>query len=1004
MSCREGFMSPQTETKASVGFKAGVKEYKLTYYTPEYETKDTDILAAFRVTPQPGVPPEEAGAAVAAESSTGTWTTVWTDGLTSLDRYKGRCYHIEPVPGEKDQYICYVAYPLDLFEEGSVTNMFTSIVGNVFGFKALRLEDLRIPPAYIKTFQGPPHGIQVERDKLNKYGRPLLGCTIKPKLGLSAKNYGRAVYECLRGGLDFTKDDENAETGEIKGHYLNATAGGFTANTSLAHYCRDNGLLLHIHRAMHAVIDRQKNHGMHFRVLAKALRLSGGDHIHSGTVVGKLEGERDITLGFVDLLRDDFIEKDRSRGIYFRVSLPGVIPVASGGIHVWHMPALTEIFGDDSVLQFGGGTLGHPWGNAPGAVANRVALEACVQARNEGRDLAAEGNAIIREACKWSPELAAACEARPGIEIWTYMITILPTGDPELGSQGSDTFFLSLGDRYVGRQSFLGRKPPDDMTEASEPWGFVPRIKPNGWKGLEKILVQVSPLGKIERGIPLTTDSEENTLGLAAISLRNNRSARAAKRLKHLPLKALLIEDFFLNLIQTNQMCLWYETETRLKRGTGARAQSGSPGLGSNLSQNHGTHSIVVIHCKFFQNRLYNFGGTNKPDPSPSPEAPERAIMLQDKPLSSRSKRPAIFASDPRKDTVKPSPYPPEWNSYLLRLVEKGESPENQACLAYKASLLRRRNLSLIARRQAESKAEPPLAKGDSHANPSRAKVRPLYLYFILDFVLQGDPCAFPLFCALELLIPLYRDQTIEPNENEIQKNSGLLSQFTSMSDDSSISCSLRSDSDSLGKNDGSLTRLLNDRSEKAYLFFSQSVTCSSLSHENALSSLGGFDSCLYRAKGKVWNPSSRMESVYRADFHANTSSLTHHYLGPKHRNGFSQSQTTPYDERTDHLSSFNTDMIESRHDQVNTEAWLEAWNRDHDGIQTKTNTEGDFRVLGTIGRFDSESSYMLNICYSIRSHPGLSQLVRGAFTDVSALPSRTEDLVAAMVVSLNGS
>lgn len=44
------------------------------------------------MTPQPGVPAEECGAAVAAESSTGTWTTVWTDGLTQLDRYKGRCY------------------------------------------------------------------------------------------------------------------------------------------------------------------------------------------------------------------------------------------------------------------------------------------------------------------------------------------------------------------------------------------------------------------------------------------------------------------------------------------------------------------------------------------------------------------------------------------------------------------------------------------------------------------------------------------------------------------------------------------------------------------------------------------------------------------------------------------------------------------------------------------------------------------------------------------------
>jgi ribulose-bisphosphate carboxylase large chain len=345
--------------------------------------------------------------------------------------------------------------------------MFTSIVGNVFGFKALRalrLEDLRIPVAYAKTFYGPPHGIQVERDKLNKYGRGLLGCTIKPKLGLSAKNYGRAVYECLRGGLDFTKDDENvnsqpfmrwrdrflfvaeaiyksqAETGEVKGHYLNATAGtaeemikravcakelampivmhdyltgGFTANTSLANYCRDNGLLLHIHRAMHAVIDRQRNHGIHFRVLAKALRMSGGDHLHSGTVVGKLEGEREVTLGFVDLMRDDYVEKDRSRGIYFTqdwASLPGVMPVASGGIHVWHMPALVEIFGDDACLQFGGGTLGHPWGNAPGAVANRVALEACTQARNEGRDLAREGGDVIRSACRWSPELAAACE------------------------------------------------------------------------------------------------------------------------------------------------------------------------------------------------------------------------------------------------------------------------------------------------------------------------------------------------------------------------------------------------------------------------------------------------------------------------------------------------------------------------------------------------------------------------------------------------------------------
>ena len=119
----------QTSTQTGLGFKAGVKDYRVDV---------TDLLAAFRVIAQPGVPPEEAGAAIAAESSTGTWTTVWTDGLTSLDRYKGRCYDLELVSGEESHHSASIAYPLDLFEEGSVTNILTSIVGNVFGFKALK--------------------------------------------------------------------------------------------------------------------------------------------------------------------------------------------------------------------------------------------------------------------------------------------------------------------------------------------------------------------------------------------------------------------------------------------------------------------------------------------------------------------------------------------------------------------------------------------------------------------------------------------------------------------------------------------------------------------------------------------------------------------------------------------------------------------------------------------------------------------------------------------------
>jgi ribulose-bisphosphate carboxylase large chain len=446
-------------------WNAGVIPYaEMGYWQPDYQPKDTDVLCAFRITPQDGVPPEEAGAAVAGESSTATWTVVWTDRLTSYDHYQAKCYSVTAVPGIPGQYIALIAYELDLFEEGSIANLTSSIIGNVFGFKALkalRLEDMRIPTHYVKTFQGPAHGIVMEREWLNKYGRPLLGATTKPKLGLSARNYGRVVYEALRGGLDFTKDDENinsqpfmrwrdrflhcmeavnraqAETGEIKGHYLNVTAAtmedmyeraevakeigsliimidltiGYTAIQSMAHWARKNSMLLHLHRAGYATWSRQKNHGVNFRVLAKWMRLAGVDHIHAGTVVGKLEGDPNAIRGYYDTLRLDHVTADPVKGLYFDqdwASMPGVMPVASGGIHAGQIHQLLHYLGEDVVLQFGGGTIGHPMGISAGATANRVAVEAMIKARNEGRDYLAEGSDILRAAARKSPELDVA--------------------------------------------------------------------------------------------------------------------------------------------------------------------------------------------------------------------------------------------------------------------------------------------------------------------------------------------------------------------------------------------------------------------------------------------------------------------------------------------------------------------------------------------------------------------------------------------------------------------
>ncbi|MCZ4305712.1 form I ribulose bisphosphate carboxylase large subunit [Zoogloeaceae bacterium G21618-S1] len=448
-------------------YQAGVLKYaQMGYWDPDYEVKDTDVLAVFRITPQEGVDPIEAAAAVAGESSTATWTVVWTDRLTACDKYRAKAYRIDPVPGQAGQYFCQVAYDLDLFEEGSIANLTASIIGNVFSFKPLlacRLEDMRLPVAYVKTFRGPPTGIVVERERLDKFGRPLLGATMKPKLGLSGKNYGRVVYEALTGGLDFTKDDENinsqnfmhwrdrflycmegvnqaaAQTGEIKGHYLNITAGtmeemvkraefardlgscivmvdlivGWTAIQSISHWCRENDMILHMHRAGHGTYTRQKNHGVSFRVIAKWLRLAGVDHLHAGTAVGKLEGDPMTVQGFYNVCRDTVTRQDLPRGLFFDQDWAGikrVMPVASGGIHAGQMHQLLDLFGDEVVLQFGGGTIGHPMGIQAGAQANRVALEAMVLARNEGRDILNEGPDILKAAAEHCRPLRAALD------------------------------------------------------------------------------------------------------------------------------------------------------------------------------------------------------------------------------------------------------------------------------------------------------------------------------------------------------------------------------------------------------------------------------------------------------------------------------------------------------------------------------------------------------------------------------------------------------------------
>ncbi len=149
------------------------------------------------------------------------------------------------------------------------------------------------------------------------------------------------------------------------------------------------GLILHAHRAFHAAFTRDPRHGMSMLVVAKLARLVGVDLLHIGTGVGKMHGAPAEVRTLAETLR---AASDWG-------ALRPTMPVASGGLHPLHVPALVANLGTELVIQAGGGVHGHPDGTRAGARAMRQAAEATVAGTS------------LSEYARTQPELARAMEA-----------------------------------------------------------------------------------------------------------------------------------------------------------------------------------------------------------------------------------------------------------------------------------------------------------------------------------------------------------------------------------------------------------------------------------------------------------------------------------------------------------------------------------------------------------------------------------------------------------------
>ena len=402
----------------------------LNYVDLDYKPKENDLVAMYYVERTPDACPsvEQACEEIAKEGSIGTWTEISTMSEDIAKRLRPSAFAIN-----KEKNIIKIAYTHELFEAGNMSQILSAIAGNIYGMKALknlRLLDVSFPQEIIQAYKGPKFGIKGIQDLTKVKDRPLLGTIVKPKVGLNELEHAKVCGQAWRGGLDIVKDDENLtsmsfnkfekrieetlkvrdkienETGEKKIYMPNITAPittmkkradfvidhggeyimldvltvGFSGVQEIRDYLDDKNIVIHAHRAMHAALTRNKKHGMTMLSIAKIMRLIGVDQLHTGTVVGKMEGGKQEVIEINQAITQPTVQGNNETLLSQNWGdIKPVLPVASGGLSPLDVPQLIKILGKDMVFQFGGGCHGHPEGTEAGARAIRQAAYAALE-------------------------------------------------------------------------------------------------------------------------------------------------------------------------------------------------------------------------------------------------------------------------------------------------------------------------------------------------------------------------------------------------------------------------------------------------------------------------------------------------------------------------------------------------------------------------------------------------------------------------------------------------
>lgn len=318
-----------------------------------------------------------------------------------------------------------------------------TLCGNLYDLgevTGLRLDAVRLPPAYRRRFPLPAQGIAGTRALTGVAEGPMIGSIIKPNVGLSAAETAALVAELCAAGLDFIKDDEvcadpehaplaarvpavmaavrrhrdrtgkpvmvafniTGETDAMRRHAdLVAREGGSAVMVSL-NWCgfsavetlrRATGLALHGHRNGFGALSRHPLLGISFQAYQALWRLAGVDHMHVHGLAGKFaQTDAEVIAAARDCLTPMADDADDR-----------VLPAFSSGQWAGTVaPTWQAVGGGDFLFMAGGGVMGHPDGPAAGVASIRAAA-ACARAGIPLREAAARDRALARALAAFGP-------------------------------------------------------------------------------------------------------------------------------------------------------------------------------------------------------------------------------------------------------------------------------------------------------------------------------------------------------------------------------------------------------------------------------------------------------------------------------------------------------------------------------------------------------------------------------------------------------------------------